>query len=79
METVIKVRKKGIIILPKKVRKLANVSEGDDILLRVEDKKIILEKIQPLRVKVDLEKVEKIESEELELEEKKIEEIVRER
>ncbi|MGQ4892114.1 MAG: AbrB/MazE/SpoVT family DNA-binding domain-containing protein [Candidatus Njordarchaeia archaeon] len=76
MKAVVKVRKKGIIILPKRIREQANLSEGDDLLAIVEEGKIILEKLEPLKVKVDPKEIEKILREELVLEDKKIEEIL---
>jgi len=74
----VKVRKKGVIILPKKIREQAKVSEGDDLLVIVDRGKIILEKLEPLKVKVDPREIEKILKKEVELEDKKIEEILRE-
>ncbi len=38
----VKVHKKGIIVLPAKVRKALDIAEGDTLLLRVENDAVIL-------------------------------------
>ncbi len=51
----IEVGKKGYMIIPKNVRDLLGINEGDFLELRVENGKIVLEKER----KVDLEEVER--------------------
>ncbi|ABP95466.1 MULTISPECIES: AbrB/MazE/SpoVT family DNA-binding domain-containing protein [Metallosphaera] len=51
----VEVGKKGYMIIPKNVRDLLGINEGDFLELRVENGKIVLEKER----KVDLEEVER--------------------
>lgn len=49
----VEVGKKGYIIIPKTVRDLLNINEGDALILRIDDGKIVLEKER----KIDIEEV----------------------
>jgi len=68
---VLKIHKKGIIVLPKWMREHIGVNEGDALLAEVRDLKIVLEPLRPKRVKLSG-KVSKIvrdlKKEEIELE-----------
>ncbi|HUY00516.1 MAG TPA: AbrB/MazE/SpoVT family DNA-binding domain-containing protein [Candidatus Deferrimicrobium sp.] len=41
-----KISKKGQIVIPKEIRKKINIKPGDAIIFKVQDGKVILEKIQ---------------------------------
>ena len=71
----LKVRRKGIVILPKALREAAGISEGDELIADLHDGHIILKPFKPVRVKVDSTFVDRLLHEEAELEEKKFEEI----
>ncbi|BFH72073.1 hypothetical protein SJAV_00170 [Sulfurisphaera javensis] len=51
----VNVGKKGIIIIPKSIRDLLNIKEGDSLLLNVIDGKIVLERER----KINLEDLKK--------------------
>ncbi|MGQ4892385.1 MAG: AbrB/MazE/SpoVT family DNA-binding domain-containing protein [Candidatus Njordarchaeia archaeon] len=76
MDAIVKLRKKGIIILPKKIRNAAGIKEGEDLIVKVRENKIIIEKLEPLIVDIDPRKVEEILEEEKQLEGKRIERIL---
>ena len=65
----LKVRKKGVIILPKSLRKAANIGEGDDVLVEVKDGVILMKVFKPRVVDVEPELIEKLLEEEVKLEE----------
>ena len=65
----LKVRKKGVIILPKSLRKAANIGEGDDVLVEVKDGIILMKVFKPRVVDVEPELIEKLLEEEVKLEE----------
>lgn len=46
MSIIIKVSKKSQIVIPKEIRKLVHLSEGDELMINVEGENIIL-KIKP--------------------------------
>lgn len=65
---VLKVRKKGIIILPKRLREVLGVDEGDEIIVEVADRKLVMRALKPRVVDVDPEIVERLLREEYDLE-----------
>ena len=71
MRSVLKIHKKGIIILPKRVREALRVKEGDELVVELREGKIILRPLKPEIVDVDPEVVEKFLQEEYELEKRK--------
>jgi len=71
LKTVLKVRRKGIVILPKRLREEAGIREGDDLLAEAINGRIILKSLKPTVVDVDLELVEKLLGEEYRLEAEK--------
>ncbi|WP_338599064.1 AbrB/MazE/SpoVT family DNA-binding domain-containing protein [Sulfolobus tengchongensis] len=46
----VEVGKKGYIIIPKKIRELLSINEGDTLILRVDDGKIILERERKINI-----------------------------
>ena len=72
---VLKVRKKGLLILPKKMRELAGLKEGDEVIAEIVGDAIVLRPLRPKIVDVDLRLVEDLLSEEYKLEAEKYEEI----
>ena len=71
LKTLVKLRKKGILILPKMVREKAGLKEGDELIVSVEGNKIVLKKFEPLKVRVDPKKVEELLRDEFILEDEK--------
>jgi len=78
VRTILRIRKKGVLILPKKLRESLNVGEGDELLAEVSEGVLILKPFKPKIVDVDPSLVEKILSEEDELERRKIRRIAEE-
>ncbi len=76
MRVVLKVRRKGVLILPKRLREALGVNEGDEVLAEVVGRKVVLSALKPKVVDVNLELVEKILHEEYELERKRYARIV---
>ncbi len=74
----LRVRKKGIVILPKALRIAAAIDEGSFLTAEIREEGLILKPQKPLTVKINPEIVEKILSEEKQIEEGKFLEIVRE-
>jgi len=52
LRNILKVHKKGIIVLPKWVREAVGVNEGDSLLVEIKESKIILTPLIPKRVKL---------------------------
>ncbi len=75
MRFVLKVRRKGILILPKKLREKAGISEGDEVIVEVEKDRLVMRVLKPRVVDVDPCFVEKLLREEYELERRKHERI----
>ena len=78
VRAILRIRKKGVLILPKKLRESLNVGEGDELLAEVSEGVLILKPFKPKIVDVDPSLVEKILSEEDELERRKIRRIAEE-
>ena len=72
---ILKVRKKGIIILPKKLRVKDGFSEGSLIIAEVRENEVLLRPLRPVTVRIDWAIVEKLLSEEKVLEEEKLREV----
>jgi len=73
MRVVLKVRKKGILILPKSLREEAGISEGDEVIVEVEKGRLIMKALKPRVVDVDPDLVENLLREEYDLERRKYE------
>ena len=78
VRAILRIRKKGVLILPKKLRESLNVGEGDELLAEVSEGALILKPFKPKIVDVDPSLVEKILSEEDKLERRKIRRIAEE-
>lgn len=63
-----KVRKKGIIILPKKLREALGVDEGDEVIVEVVGEELVMRALKPRIVDVDPEIAERLLREEYDLE-----------
>ncbi len=72
-----KVRKKGIIILPKKLREALGVEEGSEVIASVVGDKAVLRALKPKIVDIDPDIVDKLLHEEYELEKGRFTRIVR--
>ena len=68
MRSVLKIHKKGIVILPKKIRELIGVDEGDDVIVEVVGEQIVMRPLRPRVVDVDVRLVEALLREEYSLE-----------
>ncbi len=71
MRVVLRVRKKGILILPKKLREEVGLREGDEVVVETRDNTIIMKPLRPLIVDVDPKLVDEILKEEYRLEEER--------
>jgi len=78
MKVVLKLRKKGILIIPKKLREISGIQEGDEVLVEAREGIIKITPLKPKIVDIDPKLVEEILREELRLEEKKYESIFKE-
>ncbi|MFZ8823905.1 MAG: AbrB/MazE/SpoVT family DNA-binding domain-containing protein [Desulfurococcales archaeon] len=74
---VLKVGKKGVVILPKRLRAEAGIEEESLILAEVRDNNIILRPLKPVTVSIDWAVVEKLLAEEREDEEEKVLELLK--
>jgi antitoxin MazE len=71
MRVILKVYKKGIIVLPKRLREILGINEGDMIVAEVMGDKLVMRALKPKVVDVDPKIVEEILREEYELEKNK--------
>ncbi|RLE94588.1 MAG: AbrB family transcriptional regulator [Thermoprotei archaeon] len=71
MRVVLRVRKKGIVILTKDIRRKAGIDEGDELIVEVEEGKLTMKVLRPKVVDVDPNLVEKLLREEYGLERRK--------
>jgi len=71
MRVVLRVRKKGIVILTKDIRRKAGIDEGDELIVEVEEGKLTMKVLRPKVVDVDLNLVEELLREEYRLERRK--------
>ena len=46
MQSTAKISKKGQIVIPSKLRKLLNLNEGDELLFKESDNKLVVEKLE---------------------------------
>ncbi|MCC6044043.1 MAG: AbrB/MazE/SpoVT family DNA-binding domain-containing protein [Desulfurococcaceae archaeon] len=71
-----KVRRKGVIILPKELRLRAGIEENSIVLAEITEKGVLLRALKPITVRVDPAVIERILSEEGRLEKEKLREII---
>ncbi len=77
MKMVLKVRKKGVLILPKKLREASGIDEDSEVVVEAKQNMLVVKPFKPPTVvDVDPKLVEKILSEEHELERRKYGEIL---
>jgi bifunctional DNA-binding transcriptional regulator/antitoxin component of YhaV-PrlF toxin-antitoxin module len=72
----LKVRRKGVIILPKELRLRAGIEENSIVLAEITEKGVLLRALKPITVRVDPAVIERILSEEGRLEEEKLRKII---
>ena len=77
MGVVLKVRRKGIIILPKRLREAVGISEGDEVVVEVVGNELVMRALKPRVVDVDPELVERFLREEYDLERDRYTRLVR--
>lgn len=76
MRVILKIRRKGIIILPKKLREALGVGEGGEIIAEVVGDRLILRALKPRVVDVDPKLVEELLREEYGLEKSRFEKMI---
>ncbi len=76
MKMVLKVRKKGVIILPKKLREIIGINEGDEVVVEIKDDKLVMRVLKPKIVDVDPNIVENLLREEYEVEKERYRELL---
>ena len=60
LKTVVKVRRKGVLILPRALREQVGIKEGDEVVAEVIGESIVLKPLKPRVVDVDVRKVHEI-------------------
>ncbi len=76
---ILRVRKKGVLILPKKLREASGINEDSEVVVEAKENMLIIKPLKPpMVVDVDLELVEKILGEEYMVERVKHSGILRE-
>ncbi|MGC8911881.1 MAG: AbrB/MazE/SpoVT family DNA-binding domain-containing protein [Nitrososphaeria archaeon] len=76
-KAILRVRKKGVLILPKSLREAANIVEGE-VVAEAGEGKIVIRPFKPKVVDIDPHVVEELLSEESKIEEEKLERILKE-
>lgn len=64
MERVLKVRKKGIIIIPKKLREMVGIDEESEVIVKVEGDQLVIRALKPKVVDIDPKIIKKLLEEE---------------
>ncbi|MEM2850066.1 MAG: AbrB/MazE/SpoVT family DNA-binding domain-containing protein [Candidatus Bathyarchaeia archaeon] len=77
VKVVLKVRKKGVLILPKPLREAAGIGEGE-VSVETKEGEIVIRPLKPKVVDIDPEIIENLLGEERRLEEEKSKRILRE-
>jgi len=75
---ILKVRKKGVVILPKELRTKVGIEEDSEVIAEIKGNEVLLRPLKPVVVRVDWTAVEKILHEEDKIEEEKLREIFKE-
>jgi len=68
LRIITKVRKKGVLILPKRVREAVGIREGDEVLIEVGEGLLVIRPLRPKIVDVDPSLIEELLREEYRLE-----------
>ena len=76
MRAVLKVRKKGVLILPKRIREAVGIREGDEVLVEADEGLLVIRPLRPKVVDVDPGLVEELLREEYRLEAGEHEEVL---
>ncbi len=71
MRVVLRVRRKGVIILPKRLREAVGIDEGGEVVAEVVGDKLVLRALKPRVVDVDPELIEGLLREEYNLEKRR--------
>jgi AbrB family looped-hinge helix DNA binding protein len=71
MRFLLKIQRKGILILPKKLREAVGFEEGDEVIAEVVGDSLVLRALKPKMVDVDPKLVEKLLREEDKFEEQR--------
>lgn len=75
---ILKVRKRGVVVLPKELRTKAGIEEDCEVVAEIRGNEVLLRPLKPVIVRVDWAAVEKILGEEDEIEEEKLRKILKE-
>ena len=78
MKAVLEVKRKGIVIIPKRFRDALGISEGDKVTIELEKGKLVLKPLRPKIVDISPETVEALLKEEEKLEDIQYRRIVHE-
>ena len=73
MRLVLRVKRKGIIILPKDLREKVGIAEGDELLVEAEEGKIVMYVLKPKVVNVDPKVIDEMLRESRRIDEKRLE------
>jgi len=68
LRAVLRVRRKGVLILPKRIRETSGINEGDEVLVEAREGVLVVRPLRPRVVDVDLSLVEELLGEEYRLE-----------
>ena len=74
---ILKVRRKGVLILPKRLREALGIDEGDELLAEASGEALVLKPLKPRIVEVDPELVRELLSEEAKLEDEKYKRLIK--
>ncbi len=77
MKYILKIRRKGIVILPKKLRDALEIAEGDRVVAEVDGGRIVITPLKPRVVDIEYSAVEEAISEEIDLEAQKAKRMLR--
>jgi len=77
MKTILKVGRKGIVIIPKAFREKVGIKEGSKVVLEVIEDSLVLKPLKPLIVDIDPEMLHKVILEERKEWEERLDRIVR--
>jgi len=78
MKTVLKVGRKGIVVLPKAFREKVGIEEGGKVVLEIVGNSLVLKPLKPLVVDIDPEVLRKVILEEKREWEERIDRVARE-